>query len=215
VVDGCAVADVAAGTVVVAVVEAGISVFVSVVPVLAFFFAGTVVAFARVTVVASAAVVRCAAAATDGVVVAGVGAVDATGTGTRTTWLTRRTTTSRRTISRLTMTFGAAARAGATRPRVPDSRTAGTAAATTAIASARPIRLGASALGSRSRKAWPIARSSGRKPISSASNAAAQSTPRARSTSPPWDVTCAGHQRRKTPADSPLAEILETRSDMT
>ena len=50
-----------------------------------------------------------------GVVVAGaVGAVVVTvGPGTRTTRLTRRTTTSRLTISRFTMTFGAAARAGA------------------------------------------------------------------------------------------------------
>ena len=78
-----------------------------------------------------------------GVVVAGaVGAVVVTvGPGTRTTRLTRRTTTSRLTISRFTMTFGAAARAGAAAGgRDPASMTSGIATATAAKVRPRATR---------------------------------------------------------------------------
>ena len=92
-----------------------------------------------------------------------VGAVVVTvGPGTRTTRLTRRTTTSRLTISRFTITFGAAARAGAAAGgRDPASMTSGTATATAAKVRRRATRGVPRRRGSRARTAPMTAFSTG------------------------------------------------------
>ena len=113
VVVGCAAAVAAAGAgevVAGTVASAFVSPWVPVAAVVVFAVAGAFVD--AVVFLAGVVAIRLLRA---GVVVAGaVGAVVVTvGPGTRTTRLTRRTTTSRLTISRFTMTFGAAARAGA------------------------------------------------------------------------------------------------------
>jgi hypothetical protein len=163
--DDAPVAGVAAGVAVVGVFDAGAAGFVVFVafadgvlelttwPLVAVFGA----VFAAVLFVAVVAAIATGAAA--GAVVVTVGP------GTRTTLFTRRTTTSRLTISCLTMTFwggAAAARAGVVDGGfVPESIASGTAIATAAKVRMRARRGPRRARGSRSRTARTMAVSSG------------------------------------------------------